>query len=133
LLIANLTPFRGPSGDVGTAYELGFARALGRPVFAYTNVADSFFERTRRMLGKQVRPRGPDAFEDGFGMLLENYDDCRDNLMLVGAVHGRGSQIVANPTPPERLFTDLTGFKACLELAARHYGIERDAPESLSR
>lgn len=37
LLIANLTPFRGPSADVGTAYELGFARALGRPVFGYTN------------------------------------------------------------------------------------------------
>src|ERR1700681_299298 len=31
LLIANLTPFRGPSADVGTAYELGFARALGKP------------------------------------------------------------------------------------------------------
>ena len=32
LLIANLTPFRGPSADVGTAYEIGFARALGLQV-----------------------------------------------------------------------------------------------------
>ena len=39
LMIANMTPFRGPSADVGTAYEMGFARALGLPVFAYTNVA----------------------------------------------------------------------------------------------
>ena len=29
LLVANLTPFRGPSADVGTAYELGFMRGLG--------------------------------------------------------------------------------------------------------
>src|SRR6056297_3837533 len=28
--IANLTPFRGASMDAGTAYEIGFIRALGR-------------------------------------------------------------------------------------------------------
>ena len=32
LCIANLTPFRGVSMDSGTAYEVGFMRALGRPV-----------------------------------------------------------------------------------------------------
>ncbi len=37
-LIANLTPFRGPSADPGTAFELGFMRALGRPVFGYANL-----------------------------------------------------------------------------------------------
>src|SRR3954462_3374301 len=41
-LVANLTPFRGPSADVGTVYELGFMRALGRPVFGYSNVARRF-------------------------------------------------------------------------------------------
>ena len=29
-VIANLTPFRGPSADAGTVYELGFMRALGK-------------------------------------------------------------------------------------------------------
>ena len=38
-MIVNLTPFRGPSADVGSAYEMGFMRALGRPIFAYTNDA----------------------------------------------------------------------------------------------
>jgi nucleoside 2-deoxyribosyltransferase len=42
LVIANITPFRGPSADVGTVYEMGFAHALGKRVFAYTNVAASF-------------------------------------------------------------------------------------------
>jgi nucleoside 2-deoxyribosyltransferase len=36
-MIVNLTPFRGPSADVGSAYEMGFMRALGRPIFAYSN------------------------------------------------------------------------------------------------
>ena len=54
LVIANLTPFRGPSADVGTAYELGFARGLGLPVFGYTNVADGFLDRTRTFLGDRA-------------------------------------------------------------------------------
>ena len=33
VLVANLSPFRGPSADVGTVFEVGFMRALGRPVF----------------------------------------------------------------------------------------------------
>lgn len=34
-VIANLTAFRGPSIDVGTAFEIGFAKALGKPVVGY--------------------------------------------------------------------------------------------------
>ena len=41
-LIANLTPFRGASADPGTAYELGFMRALGRPVLGYSNAPGNF-------------------------------------------------------------------------------------------
>ena len=46
-LIANLTPFRGSSADVSTAYELGFMRALGRPVFGYSTTAVPFTQRSR--------------------------------------------------------------------------------------
>src|ERR1700751_1202593 len=44
-MIVNLTPFRGPSADVGSAYEMGFMRALGRPIFAYTNDVRTFRDR----------------------------------------------------------------------------------------
>src|SRR4051794_24336273 len=47
-IVASLTPFRGPSADVGTAYEMGVASALGLPVFAYTNTADDFSIRSKR-------------------------------------------------------------------------------------
>src|SRR6266702_3428190 len=36
-VIANLTPFRGPGADTGTAYEVGYARGRGMPVFGYSN------------------------------------------------------------------------------------------------
>ena len=31
VMIANLTPFRGPSADVGPVYEVAFMRAIARP------------------------------------------------------------------------------------------------------
>lgn len=36
-LIADISPFRGPHMDCGTAFEIGAAAALGKPIFAYTN------------------------------------------------------------------------------------------------
>jgi nucleoside 2-deoxyribosyltransferase len=41
-MIVNLTPFRGPSADVGSAYEMGFMRALGRPIYAYPTMRARF-------------------------------------------------------------------------------------------
>ena len=35
-LLANVAPFRGPSADVGTAWEIGYACGQGKPVVAYT-------------------------------------------------------------------------------------------------
>ena len=56
-MIANLTPFRGPSADVGSAYEMGFMRALGRPIFAYSNDSRSFLDRIAAFCGGSVRMR----------------------------------------------------------------------------
>ena len=122
LLIANLTPFRGPSADVGTAYEIGFARALGLPIYAYSNVVGSLLERTRGALGAQVKERGGGGLEDADGMLLEDFD-CIDNLMLDGALEASGTKIVVNVVPAGRRYVDLAGFEACLKLAAGQFGL----------
>jgi nucleoside 2-deoxyribosyltransferase len=122
LLIANLTPFRGPSADVGTAYEVGFARALGLPVYAYSNVAGNLLERTRGALGEQIKERGGGGLEDADGMQIEDFD-CVDNLMLDGAVEASGTRIVVNTVPADRRFVDLAGFEACLKLAAEQLGL----------
>ena len=46
-IIANLTPFRGPSADAGTVYELGYMAGRGKLLFAYSNDPASLC-RTRR-------------------------------------------------------------------------------------
>jgi nucleoside 2-deoxyribosyltransferase len=117
LLIANITPFRGPSADVGTAYEMGFARGLGRPVFAYTNVASTLLERTRTALAEFILKRGSDEAEDDNQMAIENFG-CEDNLMLVGGASASGTPLVVAATSLEGRFTDLAGFEKCLAKAA---------------
>ena len=36
-IIANLTPFRGPSADAGTVYELGYMAGRGKLCLAYSD------------------------------------------------------------------------------------------------
>jgi nucleoside 2-deoxyribosyltransferase len=117
LLIANLSPFRGPSADVGTVYELGFARGLGLPVFGYTNVQGSFQERTLAYLGTAARRRPDGTFEDAEHLALESHD-LVDNLMVDGAIHASGGAIVVVHAAPEARWTDLSGFEQCLRQAA---------------
>src|SRR5262249_26108631 len=57
-LIATLTPFRGVSMDSGTAFEVGFMRALGRPVLGYTNVVADY--RARAEIYRSAPPPLPD-------------------------------------------------------------------------
>jgi nucleoside 2-deoxyribosyltransferase len=77
-VLANMTPFRGPSADVGTAWEMGYAKALGLLVAAYTADLRSYETRVP-----------PDEFMvESFGL--------PDNLMLV-----YGAAVY--PTPKEAL------------------------------
>jgi nucleoside 2-deoxyribosyltransferase len=124
LVIANLTPLRGPSADVGTAYEMGFARALGLPVFGYTNVAGTLLDRTREQHGVPLQRRASGQMEDAFHMVIEDFD-LWDNLMLVGAIHSSGTEVVVNPIPVAYRFTDLAGFETCLQIAAQQLGVRR--------
>jgi len=45
LAVANMTPFRGPSMDVGTAVEMGYMYAQGKPVFGYSNTSGVYSDR----------------------------------------------------------------------------------------
>ena len=119
-VIANLTPFRGPSADVGTVYEVGYARALGRIVFGYTNCTLRF---SRRSLDYAMehgvaagRPGG--IWRDGDGLLIEQFKRY-DNLMIEGGIVGSGGLLVVPDSEPADRWRDLTTFERCVELAAR--------------
>ena len=116
-MIVNLTPFRGPSADVGSAYEMGFMRALDRPIFAYTNDGRSFFDRVVEFCGGTVRERPSKVHEDDDGMAIEPFM-LRDNLMLDGGVIASGGCLVAEPTANGERYTSLVAFELCVSTAA---------------
>lgn len=112
-IIANLTPFRGASMDAGTAFEVGFMRALGRPVFGYTNTATAYAERVRslRDAGRAKGDfDGPDVEIEDFGLA--------ENLMIAIAISETGDGPVLHASPDARIATDLTGFEKAVAIAA---------------
>jgi nucleoside 2-deoxyribosyltransferase len=117
-LIANLTPFRRPSADVGTVYEVGFMRALGRPVFGYSTVAAPFTHRTREFAAAHG---GMVADRDVDGMLIEQFG-LGDNLMLEAAIVGSGGVLITADVAPDARWTNLLVFERCVEAAASMMG-----------
>jgi nucleoside 2-deoxyribosyltransferase len=113
-LIANLTPFRGVSMDAGTAFEVGFMRALGRPVLGYTNVVADYRRRAEayRKAGMTI------ADADAAGVAIEDFD-LAENLMIEVAILASGGEVIRRGVPPGREMRDLAGFEACLIQAQR--------------
>lgn len=111
-LIANLTPFRGPSADPGTVYELGFMRALGRPVSGFMNTMARFGARTLAALGPAARRRGA-GWEDAEGMAVEDFD-LHDNLMIEGGIRAAGGHFETAAVDAAHRWTDLAAFGRCL-------------------
>jgi nucleoside 2-deoxyribosyltransferase len=113
VVIANITPFRGPSADVGTVYEMGFAHALGKLVLAYTNVAEPFTERTTKALKGKVAHGDDGLLRDELDMFVEE-NGLVDNLMVDGCISANSGVLVIEQAPVGELFTFLGGFEKCL-------------------
>ncbi|QRY65547.1 nucleoside 2-deoxyribosyltransferase (plasmid) [Ensifer sp. PDNC004] len=121
MIIANLTPFRGISADVGTVFELGFMCGHGKHVYAYTNTARSYYERILHDHyggNAALRPDGRMAGPDGNS--IEDFD-MADNLMLDGGVLRREGRLVQREVPEADRLTDLQAFKECLAIAAKQH------------
>lgn len=92
LVIANLTPFRGASADVGTVYEIGLARGLGKPIHGYTNDPELYHSRLNALFGSGTeQPQG--QLRDRDGLKIEEFD-LRDNLMIDGGIHACGGHFI---------------------------------------
>ena len=109
-LIANLTPFRGPSADAGTVFELGFARARGLRLWGWSNVATDFATRTRAWAGGGMRDRD--------GMAIEEYCPA-DNLMIEGAIAATGGRVEVENVAPARRWSDLAALRRAAEGLSR--------------
>lgn len=80
-VLANMIPFRGPSMDVGTAWEVGYAYALGKPIIGYTEDLAHYREK--------VYDSGYtdeiDSERDVLDYAVEHFEET-DNLMITRSV-----------------------------------------------
>ncbi|SAH84416.1 nucleoside 2-deoxyribosyltransferase [Bordetella ansorpii] len=77
VVMANLAPFRGAEPDSGTAFEVGYAVALGKPVWGYTDQAEPLLEQ----VGVGADPADPARTVDAQGYTVEDFG-LNMNLML---------------------------------------------------
>jgi len=83
-VVANLNPFRGAEPDSGTSFEVGYAIALGKSVWAYIENQKTIVEQ---LTGHEAQAGKSYVDENGF--TIENFD-LPLNLML-----GASAQIIA--------------------------------------
>jgi len=120
LMIANLTPFRGPSADVGTVYEVAMMRTLGRPVFGYATTAVGFTRRTANFASERggVIAAADGSLRDGAGLLIEQFG-LFDNLMIEAGIAASKGTLILEEIAPDCRWTDLSVFERCVETAIK--------------
>lgn len=133
-VIANMTPYHGRiSMDVGTAFEMGFMRASGKPVFGYTNDPRTFADRVveERYGGQTVQ----DTMANGQTIIRGASDKLgiedfglNENLMMQGAIKMSGGTFgqadkldMARAGDEQAYVSDLTAFKHVARQVAEHY------------
>lgn len=82
-VVANIAPFRGPNMDPGTAWEIGYAEALGKPVVLWSETPVLLAERTPG-----------DGRLDAQGWMIENFG-LAENLMIAINSHGVAADFTA--------------------------------------
>lgn len=108
LMIANMTPFRGVSLDVGTAFEIGYMAGIGKPIFAYSNDGRLYCDRV---------PASQPGWDEQ-GQSIESFA-MHDNLMLEGAIYTSGGTFRCQQIDSAVYYTDLQIFERIVEIAAK--------------
>ncbi|MCD6581983.1 MAG: nucleoside 2-deoxyribosyltransferase, partial [Desulfuromusa sp.] len=83
IVIADLSPFRGPEPDSGTVWEVGFAQALGKKVVGYCSDGRDLKTKTQNILGLD-----DSSDRDAQNLEIEDFG-LTHNLMYADIVQGR--------------------------------------------
>jgi len=113
-IIANLTPFRGPSADAGTVYELGYMAGRGKLCLGYSNDPSSYADRMRGLTEVSSRDG---RLIDALGLTVEDFG-LADNLMMIHALDLHGCALVTPRQAPADIWHDLSAFETCVRMAA---------------
>jgi nucleoside 2-deoxyribosyltransferase len=114
-IIANLTPFRGPGADAGTAYELGYMAARDKLCLGYSNDPTIYEERVRRFTEVSSQDG---HLVDAEELTVEDFG-LSDNLMMMHALDLHGCRLVTPRQAAADIWHDLTAFETCVRLAAK--------------
>ncbi len=108
--IVNLTPFRGPHCDPAVAFEAGFFSGMGKPVFAYMNLASEEEVELRARVEAYVgAERGADGiWRDDLGAPIEDYG-LPESLILWA--EARRLYMIVTPDPE----LEMAGLQLCLD------------------
>ncbi len=79
-VVANMSPFRGPNMDAGTAFEIGYAHAHGKLIVGYTNDNRDYIEKITEFYKGRVT-KSEEETRDPDGNLIEDFEGC-ENLMV---------------------------------------------------
>ena len=88
ILIANLNPFRGLEPDSGTVFEVGYAIALGKEVYAYADDCSPMIQRVQEAQGLETT-----ATQCNEGKMIEDFG-LSHNLMMIDKVIGTSLEAV---------------------------------------
>ncbi|MEW6121601.1 MAG: nucleoside 2-deoxyribosyltransferase [Pseudomonadota bacterium] len=91
-VVANISPFRGPHMDPGTAFEIGYAVGLGKPVFGWTTHPADMHERIPHLFDEPAELR----IDEGH-MIVEDHGHP-ENLMItvpLASLHGTAEAAIA--------------------------------------
>lgn len=83
ILIANMTPFRGVSMDVGTANEIGLAHMIDKDIYGYSLNSKSYLEKLNETnnISMSEKSLHGETFYDNDKSVIENFDKI-DNCMV---------------------------------------------------
>ena len=122
-VIANITPFRGPHMDPGTAFEIGYFVARGKPVVCYTEAEGTLAERVLDWSQTDRCPLGSEL-RDKDGQLIEDFD-LKENLMIEAAMAHQQQDNLGHGVPAHDVLMCFDNFTdAAKALAVYFVGIQ---------
>tara|TARA_B100000315_G_scaffold254808_1_gene296648 strand:- start:11268 stop:11807 length:540 start_codon:yes stop_codon:yes gene_type:complete len=94
LLIANMSPFRGPSLEAGTALEMGIMLGLGKPVLGYCLNQEDYAARLMRLHDVFELPLNEASgdLQAPDGLVVENFG-LSEGALVSGAVQAANISI----------------------------------------
>ncbi len=130
IVLANVTPFRGYSADIGTVFEIAYAIAKSKKVFAYSSEEREYSQRlgAQRNSFMMDREGSGGYIRDVNGMLVEDFG-LLDNLMLAVPLQNEAGRIFVRPAVKANAQERVVAFDAFRDCVVYVSTLYRDSEQ----